>query len=62
MDLDRARKDAEQAKLQLDGLQRENDDHRSKGWEDKLFKLEQEVLQAEEERNTVQDEADKVAA
>lgn len=62
MDLDRARKDAEQAKLQLDGLQRENDDHRSKGWEDKLFKLEQDVLQAEEERNTVQDEADKVAA
>ena len=62
MDLDRARKDAEQAKLQLDGLQRENDDYRSKGWEDKLFKLEQDVLQAEEARNSIQDEADKVAA
>ena len=51
MDLDRARKDAEQAKLQLDGIQRENDDFRSKDWEEKLFKLEHEVIQAEEQRN-----------
>ena len=51
VDLDRQKKEAETAQMQLDQLQRENDDWRSKGWEDKIYKLEIEVNKAEEIRN-----------
>ena len=51
IDLERQKKEAETAQMQLDQLQRENDDWRSKGWEDKIFKLEIEVNKIEEVRN-----------
>ena len=51
VDLERQKKEAETAQMQLDQLQRENDDWRTKGWEDKIFKLEIEVNKIEEIRN-----------